>query len=616
MKKHILAGLSLCCALLTGCAGFLDTAPYNQIASGNMWTSPELADKGINGIYRAMYNNDNTITKVGSGFTGINRPGIEALGFTTSAFLTVDILQQAAPKSSFAYFSHEWMLGYTGIHRCNDALANLHKAGYDEAKLEAKTCEVKFLRAFFYHRMNMLFQGVPIYTQPVNASEAYEPASTQEEVWNLCLQDLTYCIESEVFADNNLTGADYGRPSKGAAYALRGNIYMWQKEYAKAAADFEKVAECGFGLWTGKWDELFLPENEKNAEMIFPLQFDQEAGYSDSIQKSVGSRDQYDSWSELFPSADFVDSFTYADGRPFSWSDHFEDWDELTTAQREVFFVRDGLMSSTASYMKTGKTNVIKHVGEAVMNKYYLDKGNEARIKAAYENRDPRLQMLVFTPYSSVDCYTPTQNNGVEMKGKVFRLPFLSRGKDGGDLWHDKRKNSTSGGYVWFYLYRKYNESKAGRLIDRHRCFGDWPLMRYTDVYLQYAEALNELGRLGDAIEAVNKIRTRAGMPALTNGGTGYNAVPDKENMRERIRYESRIELTLEAVNYYHELRWGTWQKDKFKKNPDGLAGLKGMWGNLYTQWYDKGEWLTRWPVPLTEQQRNSKLEQTPGWLY
>lgn len=606
----------MCCLFLSGCQGFLDTAPYNQIASGNMWTSPDLADKGINGIYRALYNNDNTYTQPSTGMTGLNKTGLESLGVVSSGFYTIDILQQSAPKASFIFFNHEWKLGYTGIHRCNDALANMHKAGYDAETLEKKMCEVKFLRAFFYHRMNMLFQGVPIYKEPVNATEAYEPASSKEKVWELCLEDLTACIESNVFPDNNLTGSDYGRPSKGAAYALRGNIYMWQKEYQKAANDFEKVAECGFGLWTGKWDELFLPENEQNSEMIFPLQFAEDSGYSSNIQKSIGTRDQYDSWTEVFPAADFVDSFTYADGGPFAWTDIFPDWNELTTSQREVFFVRDGLQSSTASYMKTGKSNVEKHVGTAVMNKYYLDDGNEARLKKAYEGRDPRLQMLVYTPYCEVDCYTPTQNNGNEMNGKVFRLPYLNRGTNGGDLWHDKRKNSTDGGYVWFYIWRKYNESKQGRLIDRHRCYCDFPLIRYTDVLLQYAEALTELDRIGEAITVVNKIRTRADMPELTNGGGGYNGVVDKADMLRRIRYESRIELAVESVNYYHELRWGTWQDEKFKKNSEGKMGLKGMWGNLYINWYEKGEWLTRWPVPMTEQQRNSNLEQTPGWLY
>ena len=43
------------------------------------------------------------------------------------------------------------------------------------------------------------------------------------------------------------------------------------------------------------------------------------------------------------PNADFVDSYQNADGSPFKWTDIFPDWDKLTPAQREIFFVRDGM---------------------------------------------------------------------------------------------------------------------------------------------------------------------------------------------------------------------------------------------------------------------------------
>ena len=41
-----------------------------------------------------------------------------------------------------------------------------------------------------------------------------------------------------------------GRVTKGAAYALRGQVYMWQKNWEAAVDDFNSVADCGFGLYT------------------------------------------------------------------------------------------------------------------------------------------------------------------------------------------------------------------------------------------------------------------------------------------------------------------------------------------------------------------------------
>ena len=72
-----------------------------------------------------------------------------------------------------------------------------------------------------------------------------------------------------------------------------------------------------------------------------------------------------------------------------------------------------------------------------------------------------------------------------------------------------------------FIAIANYNEFEKGRLISRSRCHTDWPLIRYTDVLLQYAEALAQTDQIGEAIRLVNKVRTRAHMPVLTEGGSG-----------------------------------------------------------------------------------------------
>ena len=53
MKKVIIFCLTIC-SILQGCTYMLDTTPYDQIATGNMWTSEELADKGVAGIYDVL----------------------------------------------------------------------------------------------------------------------------------------------------------------------------------------------------------------------------------------------------------------------------------------------------------------------------------------------------------------------------------------------------------------------------------------------------------------------------------------------------------------------------------------------------------------------------------
>ena len=605
--KKIIKISTVCClvAFLAASCVDMDLAPTDQISSGSMWTTEELADNGMKGLYAPFYPSQLSSTQL-SRSDGLNRQGIEAMGFPTDYYSNnypVGLLSNSMKRANDWQVGHEWKFGYTIVHACNDAIANLHKAGLSEEKFERYQCEARFIRAWAYHRLNMLYQGVPIYLEPVDNQNATKLESTPEQVWDVVLEDLTYCIENEYLANNTLT-SNYGRPSKGAAYALRGMVYMWKEMYKEAASDFEQVGKCGYGLWDGEYVEFFKPENEKNKEMIFSLQYDESIGYSDNIQQMTGSRDTYDGWTEIKPSADFVDYYTNADGSKFNWSEvpGLEDWDLLTPKQREVFFCRDGLFTES-----TLRNAVIGRVGQEVFDTYYLNEGNEARIKQAYENRDPRLQQTIVTPYVPLNAFFNNNIGNENHIGKQARWPLKDRGKHGGDYWIDKRTSA-------FYSYRKYVEFEKGRLISRSQCHTDWPLIRYTDVVLQYAEALAQQDKIAEALAEVNKVRRRAGIVELVQGGSAGNSVNGKEEMLERIRYERRVEFCVEGINFFDEVRWGTYKESKFQGMD--VNGGKSWWGDMveYKWYYTETMWP--WSIPLNQVQMNPDLQKRPDWAY
>lgn len=606
MKKIICFTIAAFGAMLTAasCTDLLNTAPTDQVASGNMWTTPDLALKGMNGLYETFYNRKQSNgTQVRSeNLSGLNKYGIEGLGFCTDYYANnypINLLSNSAKSAHDWQMNHDWQFCYTFVHACNDAITNLHKAGLDTETYEKYICEARFIRAWAYSRLNKFWQGVPIYLEPISNEECTRTQSSAQAVWDVVLDDLKYCIENEYFPDNTLTN-NFGRPSKGAAYALRGMAYMWMEEWRKAADDFEEVEKCGYGLWEGEYIDFFKSENERHKEMIFAIQYDEEAGYCDNIQQALGARDTYGGWDEVKPAADFVDYYQFSDGTDFKWSEvpGLENWDQLTVGQRSVFFFRDGL--NTNSNLASQKTSAIALCGETTFNQYYLNSGNEARIRVAYDTRDPRLKQTIVTPYEPVTCFASGLNNEENMTNKALRWPLYQQGTNGGDFWLDKRVSA-------FYCYRKYVLFLKDELIDRQRCHTDFPLIRYTDVLLQWAEALIELDEFGTAKNLIDKVRTRAHMPGITLG--------DKDAMRKAVRYERRVEFPTEAVNYFDEVRWGTYKEMKFQGKD--IHGGQSWWGDNTVEYYWYwDDCLTVWPAPRNEYQKNPSLVQGEGWVY
>jgi len=102
------------------------------------------------------------------------------------------------------------------------------------------------------------------------------------------------------------------------------------------------------------------------------------------------------------------------------------------------------------------------------------------------------------------------------------------------------------------------------------------PIVRYTDVLMMYAECLNEAGYQanGEAFNIINKVRSRAGLPALTSATVSSQAA-----FRTALQKERRIEFAFEPNRWPDLVRWGIAQTtmDKFLQDTDEGAGTYKM---------------------------------------
>jgi starch-binding outer membrane protein, SusD/RagB family len=588
MKKikifSILLALS---SLFTACkSDLLDTNPYAAIGSGSMWKTESLADLGVNGVYQTLRQD----------YVGLNRWYFDQDGFTGETSGSTTALTSGTVTSTNGLFLDYWKQNYEGIHRANGAIFNLQtNAPLTPEKKGRLVAECKFLRAWFYFNLNQVYKGVPLYLEPVKLADVTKGRETEAKIWEVIIADLTDCINEPNLPNTYAKGnAGVGRATKAAAYALRGKAYMYTKEFAKAEADLRMVGTLGPQLYTGVYKNLFKEANEQHSEMIFSVQNISIVGLGSWTQKYVGSRASFGScWNSYMPNPAFVESFENIDGSSFNWDNYFPGYNAMSPKARSVFFLRDGLTAAEIKTFTTYGSDMTK----------YLPVGNEARAKTAFVNRDPRLAATIITPYSDY-----TGAIGTTPAAFVLRWPYRNN-VTGQTTPFDLNTDTNS---KYYYLWRKWVYEGASETTNRE--FGpiDQPLIRYADVVLLLAEAINEQGFTAETVTLVNSVRTRAGAIALqSTNPAAPTYVNDQASMRERIRNERRWELALEGINLFDEMRWGTWKTKKF---PTG-AGIKEIWGTVSTALSWRGDYLYNWAIPQSEVQFNSNIIQNDGWI-
>ena len=580
---------------ITSCVD-MDLSPNGSPSDSNVWSTASLAEQTVAGVYNQLYVE---YSDVANGWFDIWSSSMDyGIGIAPTFNFLFGTNSSSSEKGSLV----QWQRNYKGIIKANDVIANITKVeGLDEDKKSRYVSECIFLRSWWYYRLNILYGGVPYYRDPIkDIDEAVLARSTQDEVWQYIVEDLTQCINNPDLPNKYSAGdSDYGHITKGAAYALRGKVYLWMKEWQKAAADFQAVKDCGYSLYEGAGDQsykqLFKLANEQCDEMIFSLQCVDKEEYSHRKNRGFGNRclppDASGNglgWNNYIINPQMAELYENSDGSKFNWDDYIPGYNEMGINARMVYFLRNNIT-------ETERANAV--AAGADMSKYDPT-GNEERIKKAYAHCDPRMAMSIITPYASFI-------GGVEGTPKeyVMRYPFRSY-TTYGDL-----KTDTS--LKFYYLNRKF----VGEGLEFQNIYSelDLPLIRYADVLLNWAEALNELGDLQGAIDKVNEVRSRAGAQLLETNE--YTHVTGKEDMHQRIMNERHIELLGEDVIFFDELRWKTWKDLKFFVNKEGkVNGMTQIWGTTTNNYVWGGDQYWLLPIPAREMQMNPNMTQNPGW--
>jgi hypothetical protein len=578
MKTRYLITLAVAAVMTSGCES-LDYTPGDQMSGPTFWQTEEHARQAAVGLYAAM----KADWCFGLEFTFDLCSDI-ADGTTPWA----DVSRGTSFASNSSGVQNHWQYLYELVHRSNTVIRNVKDMPVSQETIDRVTGEAKFLRAMAYFRMLNCWGGVPYYDESCDINEQFAslnaPRSSADEIRRHIIDDLTEAIGK---LPVSWDAADLGRATKGAAYALRGKVYLFNRQWEEAISDFEEIVynrgnNYGYSLHPD-YNELFRLYNGKHSqEMIFSIQSidGNTAGYALNIVGYFGNKSTMRLIASncIVPSTRLVDMYENSDGSPFDWDDLFPGFNDGGSKLRRRY------MSVAIDQGSTKVTDLLECDTTKVMD--------------AYRKRDPRLCLNVITPYSH---YLGTDAGSTPMD-KQFVLADASMGGAPMEAMAFIRNSEGWNSYFW----RKWipTGNLDGYWGEYNRTPYEFPLIRLGDVILMLAEAYNESGATAKAIDEVNKIRARAGMPGL-NSGPAWLSVSNKEEMAERIRRERAFELAGEGQRYWDLRRWGLLRQS--------VTDATDIFGDLmYTRSYQPRHEL--WPIPLVEMERNTNLTQNEGW--
>ena len=232
-----------------------------------------------------------------------------------------------------------------------------------------------------------------------------------------------------------------------------------------------------------------------------------------------------------------------------------------------------------------------------------------------YVNRDPRFNYSIIFNGSRYQKANTGVDTVFTYSIKVSSTNIGNTTGDGVDPNGSAPATPNTG-----YFCRKMCDSNIAQNSSANTVRG-WPLLRYAEIILSYAEAVNEVGQTALAVEKIIEIRNRAGIDAGVDNRYGIKTGISQAEMRDLIRNERHIELFAEGDNRWDDIRrWkiaeavnnGLMKGVLIERNPVTKAytysTILGYQAHVFTpkQYF--------FPLPGIEIRKMPLMIQNPGW--
>lgn len=521
---------------------FLNTQPLDKISSEATWGDGPLSEAFVFNVYSFL------------GYGGFEEQALAA--YTDEAMFThsgrnINTFTEAAESpSNLAWQSptYEWGNMYLAIRQANIALDRLPKATFSNATLKDRlTGESHFLRAYYYQQLLRFYGGVPLIDKPYGLDDDYSaPRNTYEEVVNFIVADLDKAIK--LLEGKAITP---GRASKVSAMALKARVLTY------AASDLHdatkvKANSTSLGGFANLNLVAYASGDQKTrwqaAKVASKAVLDATSGYKMNLTAPVSAEEGKMNYMSIALGGQSAVGDASATSELIFQRTHTPLYTEEDNWP--LGGIHYGINNGPNGYHNwAGNTPIQNLVDDyEMMDGSKFDWTKPEHKAAPYTNRDPRFYATILydgAPWkprpSDVAALDPANQiqTGYYDDGAGGTLNGIDTRESAVENWNGSRTH---------YYTRKFIDPNPA-LADNQSSAQTipWPFIRYTEAVLNYAEACIELGEDAEAKAWLNKIRFRAGMPAITETGAA---------LKTRYRNERRVELVYEEHRYHDARRW------------------------------------------------------------
>ncbi len=557
--------------LLTGCGseGLMDSTDLDELTPEKIYSDVEYTRKVLYDLYGRMREESNSnngsfsrLMDMATAVALLDNATDDGAGNTTRSAGLVPGIQQYVTAAITATTNpvsntHPWTWYYKAIRNANVFLASIDGSSMEESEKVSSINQVRFLRAYYYHELFRWFGPLVISEQPLDPF-AFE--TTKRETVARTVQfivDEFNALSQEGMLPDEWDDSNYGRPTRttAMAYKARTLLYAASPLFKDSGVTWAQAAQAALDMINYSEShglhELYYDASEpaKSYTRYFNERKNKE---NILVNLRAYDNDMY----ELFP--------------PFNpWNVN----KELATVPTQWLVDCYDMVDGTPPI--TGYNADFSPI---------INPASGYNDQNPYLNRDPRLaQSMLY--------------HGVTW-------PKVNKAPQKVDITTPEKWGSG-------YFLTKYLDDRIDHR-DGATTSMNFVMMRYAEVLLNYAEAVNEATDSPDArdkaVVRLNQIRTRAG---ITKPLVAANYT--QSTLRERIRKERRVELCFEEHRFFDIRRWKI-AKDVMKFPATGIAIENGKFVRKVLDSRTYNERMDLLPLPNNEVNNCPLIYQNPGY--